>query len=183
MVEVEDTLLAEVEEAIDSKKIPVSIIIGQKVDKEYRRLACKLGTHYRAPLTLQELTSYLAKNSITVYPASAVKSYMQKRIDELPKPKGYSKWAWKWYALRFSDMRIKGDKMVRELYKKPVPVEVLMAAEKIADDLGSGVRFYVSDIAKNERPTQRDVDPFLAVSCDAVPRFIIERWNEPAFRS
>jgi hypothetical protein len=190
---VEETLLVEPEFDfdIDAEKVPVIIASNiPKVEREYRRISNKLGTAFAEPLHTTDLVKYLAGNSMTVYPMEKVRIFLNKKLKSLPKVKqgrwdSPAKWTWNWLALRDQDV-LKKTGNFSKLYagSKPVPLEVLMTVEKIADDLGpTRVHFYVSDFVKAERPTPRLVDPFLAVCVNTTKLFVIERWDEPAFRS
>jgi hypothetical protein len=190
---VEESLLLEPEIDIDSEKVPVMVLTNApKLEKEYRRISNKLGTTFAEKLHTAELAKYLADNAMTVYPIDKVKSYLEKKMGELPKPRrdpyGYSssaRWTWNWMALREQDI-LKTSGNFSKMYSdtnKPVPVEVLMTVEKIVDDLGpSRVHFYVSEFVKAAKPTPRIVDPFLAVCVSTNKLFVIERWDEPGFR-
>ena len=197
VTEEESVLVVEPDFDIDSMKVPVTVTVNTpKLEKEYRRIANKLGTSFAETLHNADLAKYLAENSIEVYPIDKVKTYLEKKIAELPKPKpqysdygarrSSSRWTWNWMALRQQDI-LKSSGNFSKLYSdsnKPVSVEVLMTVEKIVDDLGpSRVHFYVSEFVKAARPTPRIVDPFLAVCANTSRLFVIERWDEPSFRS
>ena len=176
---------------IDAQKIPVIVVTNTpKLEKEYRRISNKLGTSFAETLHTNDLAKYLAENSMTVYPLDKVKAYLLRKMADLPKPRDSwgsgARWTWNWMALRDQDV-LKSSGNFSRLYEdpnKPVPVEVLMTVEKIVDDLRpTRVHFYVSEIVKAARPTPRVVDPFLAVCANTSKLFVIERWNEPSFRS
>ena len=196
---VEESLIVDPGEAfdIDALKVPVYVTVNTpKLEKEYRRISNKIGTVFADTLTTQDLAKYLADSNMTVYPMDKVRSYLEKKMEELPKPRvsrrrgsfygSQPRWAWNWMALREQDvLKKKGN--FSKLYSntnKPVPVEVLMTVEKIIDDLGpSRVHFYVSEFVKAARPTPQIVDPFLAVCANTSKLYVIERWDEPGFRS
>jgi hypothetical protein len=194
---VEESVLVEPELDfdIDTMKVPVVVVANTpKLEKEYRRISNKLGTAFAETLHTADLAKYLAENSIDVYPIDKVKAYLEKKMADLPKTRSYdgwgerrtTRWTWNWMALREQDI-LKSSGNFSKLYSntnKPVPVEVLMTVEKIVDDLGpTHVHFYVSEFVKAARPTPRVVDPFLAVCSSTAKLFVIERWDEPSFRS
>ena len=195
---VEDSVLVEPEYEfdIDAEKVPVIVAPnGPKIEREYRRISNKLGTAFAEPLSTIDLTKYLADNSMTIYPMDKVQKYLDTKVAEMPKGRTYdgwgnsrmtSKWTWNWLALREQDVVKKSGNFSKVYGTKPIPVEVLMTIEKIVDDLGATrLHFYVSDFVKASRPTPKPVDPFLAVcaSTSKAKLFVIERWDEPSFRS
>ena len=192
-IAVEESVLVEpgLDFDIDAEKVPVIVVTNTpKLEKEYRRISNKLGTSFAETLHTNDLAKYLAENSMTVYPLDKVKAYLLRKMADLPKPRDSwgsgARWTWNWMALRDQDV-LKSSGNFSRLYEdpnKPVPVEVLMTVEKIVDDLGpTRVHFYVSEFVKAARPTPRVVDPFLAVCANTSKLFVIERWNEPSFRS
>jgi hypothetical protein len=194
-VAVEESILVVPEFDIDSMKVPVTVVVNTpKLEREYRRLSNKLGTAFAETLSTLDLTKYLSENSMTIYPMDKVKKYLDQKAAELPKTKtrdgwGSSRtvrWTWNWLALREQDITKKSGNFSKLYGTKAIPPEVLMTIEKIVDELGpTRVNFYVSDFVKASRPTPKPVDPFLAV-CAANTNsklFVIERWDEPSFRS
>ena len=72
--------------------------------------------------------------------------------------------------------------------KKSIAIEESLLVESEDFDIDAErtrLHFYVSDFVKKERPTPKPVDPFLAVCATGAKAklFVIERWDEPAFRS
>ena len=194
-IAVEESLLVEPEGFdIDAERVPVIVQPNApKLEREYRRISNKLGTAFAEPLHTIDLTKYLADNAMTIYPMDKVKKYLDLKVAEMPKTRrdpwgggSSARWTWNWLALREQDVVKKSGNFSKLYGTKAIPVEVLMTVEKIADDLGATrVHFYVSDFVKAARPTPKPVDPFLAVCASSATAklFVIERWDEPAFRS
>lgn len=152
-------------------------------DEEYRALARELGV---GTIEMQngELEQFLADNFIEVYPLEKVVAYMDalcKKQDE--QRGGWGRTTWDWYPLRDVDV----DPLpLRELgnakntrYAKPVPMPVLQTVKRIADVFKDSVRFCVTDCEVK--------DPFLLVGIKTpggvFKIHVIERWDEPSFRS
>jgi hypothetical protein len=53
-----------------------------------------------------------------------------------------------------------------------------MTVDKLVELLGPATRFYVADLTR----IKVKCDPFLAVTAHGCPLYVIERWDEPAFR-
>jgi hypothetical protein len=85
---------------------------------------------------------------------------------------------WNWHPIKSSNGFWSGrpNHVSADVYNKPIPMPVMLTIDRI-ESLYPSARFYVSDI--------RDVkDPFLAVTVDGADTFfVIERWDEPSFRS
>lgn len=150
---------------------------------EFQRLSNKLGTHFAATVAQLQIEECLRDQAVAVYPLAKVKEFMDAKAKAIPSGSQYYQTAWGWMPLRSIDFdRPAGlgkAGMGWRTYAKPVPVEVLMTVEKIVDVLGSGARFYVADIIR----VKVNVDPFLGVTAHGCPLYVIERWDEPAFRS
>lgn len=61
-------------------------------------------------------------------------------------------------------------------YAKPIPFPVLEVMARIRNTFGDRVGLFISDYAE-VKP-----DPFLMVTARGLPAYVIERWDEPAFR-
>ncbi len=62
-------------------------------------------------------------------------------------------------------------------YARAIPQAVLMTVKKLKDRFKDAVQFYASDYEV------RDPDPFLMVTGPGLDYYVIERWDEPGFRS
>ncbi len=178
-------------------KVPVFIDLAATMDVEYQRIASKIGTSYAEPIKQFRLESYLRDNHIDVYPLSKVTAFMNKKAASIPEVRSrdwrrretVTKMVWTWFPLRPADVDGRPGRVKLDVYDKPVPVAALMTVEKIVDDLGAGVHFYVADLKKETKthqhttPAPTNVDPFLCVTAAGCPLYVIERWDEPAFRS
>lgn len=129
---------------------------------EYVKLANKIGYSFANAIEAKKqeqkaakLRQFLSENGICVYDSIKVGAYM---FANTPRGK-----RWDWYIVRD--------------YDKPIPEAVLITAGKIKDAFPEAV-FQVTDIRD-----MRDPDPFMRVTVDnGSTWFIIERWDEPAFR-
>lgn len=146
---------------------PVSAVdVEQEIDEnEYRKLAQRAGffgveqvLKQRAAVAKSHaLRNFLAENGICVYPEDQVWRYMNSVTpsDQI--------WRWTWL----------GD------YYKPIPEAVLMTMAKIQEAFPNDLVFEVTDIYAMPKG-----DPFLRVRISGTAEsFIIERWDEPKFRS
>jgi hypothetical protein len=148
--------------------------------REFQRLADKLGTKFAAPITQLQLEECLRDNAVAIYPLDRVVAFMDAKATGVPSESKYYKTSWGWHPLRTIDRdRPAGLGYMGHVYEKPVPVEVLTTVEKISDQLGPAVRFYVADLVR----VKLNIDPFLCVTARGCPLYVIERWDEPAFRS
>lgn len=168
-------LLGLITKRLQPEKAPLLPLPAEEFDVEaYRALADKVGfTGVRAALLRAqstkrsgELRAFLIENSIEVYTELAVYKYMT-RIT----PGGHE---WGWVPL--NERARQNATRMTDHYTKPIPTPVLLTMERIIDAFADA-KFQVTDISRIERP-----DPFLRVSVDGETWFIIERWDEPAFR-
>ncbi len=149
--------------------------------KEYDTLASKLGVNARvAPST----TSVLQELAISIYDLAAVERYLDR--------KGH----WCWRPLRRVDIASDGKvwRLERETYHiypyshgrvesdqylRPVPYPVLCVVERLVERCGADILFMVAALEKKP-------DPFLGCllhSENPKKMTVIERWDEPGFRS
>ncbi len=150
---------------------------------DYQKLAQKIG--YRCveaerELVENELEAFLHENGMAVYDYQAVTRYLDATVERMTKTLR-ERHAWRWVPLRQCD---KGQ-VVAQLstgmvtYTKPIPYPVLLTIEKVHERFGERLAMFVSDIY-----TVPKADPFLGVSAPGSERlFVIERWDEPGFRS
>jgi hypothetical protein len=174
-------------EDIDLQKVPVTISVGKKAPVEHRRLANKLGCIGGIKISAIELAEYLKKNHYSVYPMESVNRYMAGKVKEIndQRKRGTAAKAWRWIPLRKAQA-VKQDRYDRTTtlyYRHTVPVEVLMTVEKIFDELGDQVIFEITDVYTKVVKETVSADPFLAVTAPGCARFVLERWDEPGYRS
>lgn len=185
---IEEVRAEEIED-IDSLKVPVRVTVGKKALAEHQRIINRLGIHGANGLTPMDIEKYLQDHSYEVYPPESVKKYMDRKVAEINAKTSrrrnsyYSSSTnkWRWVPLRMAQSRNGA------FCKQVVPVEVLMTAEKIFNDLGDQITFEVTEIYKSARrmPTSGTLvhgDPFMCVRVGN-NRYILERWDEPGFRS
>ena len=176
-----------------AQEVPLTPPVGQQVEKsdfagvelkKYVTVAEKIGFVNGALLSAQ-LRDFFAEEGISLYDYNKVSSFLAEKtkIERTKTNKRYLVWCWK--PLRMSDLNQltnnvpwgENGGISSELYHGAVPYPVLLTMEKIAQRFGDQVRFYVSDYASV------NPDPFLAVSGIGIDFFIVERWDEPNFRS
>lgn len=163
-------------------------------DAEYATLARSLGLE--VPQLLQaELEAFLAEEGLTVYPIASVVAYMNNLMRKLNEtdPIAFGAlggaWSWHWKPLGASSAMVRAaDDDDQELatdcdipfrserYAKAIPYPVLLVIQRIRERFGDRVGVFISDY------DQKDPDPFLMVSAPGLPAYVIERWDEPAFR-
>lgn len=107
------------------------------------------------------LRNFLAENGICVYQERAVDRYMNSIT-----PRDHE-WNWTW---------VNSSHHHQARYVKPIPVAVLLTMIKIREAFPN-VLFQITDITRMVKG-----DPFLRVGFNGT-WFIIERWDEPGFRS
>lgn len=132
--------------------------------KRHAELAGRLGV--KAAYTGERLVDFLKAEGIQLFSVKKVKEHLKKQGE------------WRYYALRESDISgFAGTTGKWPLYRELVPWEVLLTVEKIAARFPTA-QFLVAALKK-------EPDPFLGVQLrDADSGFyIIERWDEPGFRS
>jgi len=144
---------------------------------EYNELAKKLDVEVEVAVT--SLGNVLASLMIPVYIQADVEAYMDK--------KGY----WSWYPMRKKDRDAASviratptqynalyGSTQRTIYDQQIPYPVLLTAQTIIQKMGDDVLFFVAALTNHP-------DPFLGVMLkhDRSQFFIVERWDEPGFRS
>lgn len=147
----------------------------------YDDLAKKLGVKCKM---LSKLEKFLHEHAIQIYDLAAVEKYMDKKGE------------WCWYPLRAKDCVETKDHVWRitrstphkypgsygyqdnHQYDKPVPFPVLLTVKAIHDHFGEDALFLVAAPAQHP-------DPFLGVMqrSNFGRLFVVERWDEPSFRS
>jgi hypothetical protein len=189
--DVEDQLVTVTEEEtgedIDSLRIPVKVQRGNKALTEHQRIVDFMGLTGAQHVGQYELEKYLSDNHYTVYPLTAVEKYMNGKVSQFPKVKRRKRYStttitvkWRWVAMRSGQCGWDNKTGRPIVYQQTIPVEVLMTAEKIFRDLGDRVEFQVTEVYKHKSVVH--ADPFLCVTAPGLQRYVIERWDEPAFR-
>lgn len=163
--------------------------------EEHRKLARKYGLMtVSSTIACTKLVKVLQDEAITVFDLSKVQDYMDRKVRGHG---GFALGIWYWFPLRMVDratVRLEDMRESRErrkhqwtgtsgtfrtsAYDEIVPLPVLMTVDRIVERLGNKVSFFVAAIDNNP-------DPFLAVRMNDDPDrlFVIERWDEPGFRS
>jgi hypothetical protein len=155
--------------------VPATLAV-EEPDQEYIELSKRLGIN-KIPLQLIELARVIREVCIGVYEYDAVTRYLDGQVERKRKNR-FDYTDWNWHPIKSSNGFWSGwpNHVSADVYNKPIPMPVMLTIDRI-ESLYPSARFYVSDI--------RDVkDPFLAVTVDGADTFfVIERWDEPSFRS
>jgi hypothetical protein len=166
------------------------------VDDDYIALAAKLGVNNPKCLRFR-LERFLAAEFVEVYPMKKVADYLGEIAARETRKAGGGRFGrpiivWCWRPLRARDRGLDrqvssrtppwGEEpqngLVRDkVYDKDVPYAALCTMDRITEEFHNDVRFFVSDYEA------RIPDPFLMVTADGLPFYVIERWDEPGFRS
>lgn len=116
------------------------------------------------------LKCFLRESGIGVYPRDKVTAYMNSQFRH-----------WRWFKLKADDHVTHEDGYPqRRVYLEPIPLAVLMRIDEIFAKFPDAI----FEIAAEEDSLSLHSDPFLSVRlADHQERIVIERWNEPGFRS
>lgn len=152
------------------------------IDADYAALVADLGIN-SAAVDLERFKALVPELGLHVYQDAEVREYLHS-LYHVPVGDLTSTVVWGWRPLRAID-RVPGSpapyngrvQRSAEPYTKPIPYPVLLTVKAVRDACPSA-RFYVSDEMQGERIP----DPFLLVEIAGQP-FVIERWDEPAFRA
>ena len=151
----------------------------EEPDEEYVRLSKALGIN-KIPLRLAELAHVIQEECLGTYPYEDVVRYLDKRVEELRKKQSrphYYYTEWRWHpAKEYSSHRsLSNPRFDCWVYNKPIPPPVMLTIAKILQRIDDA-EFYVTDIREYK-------DPFLGVTVTGSETlFVVERWDEPAFR-
>jgi hypothetical protein len=165
----------------------------------YKQLVQELGVDDSA-IRNYEFRKFLNDEGIEVYPYEKVAAFLDAKLLK-EAPKQHLVWVWKplnsGYPAAPRDRRlptvlsglmsftvtIGGAEYTAQdpshqsrAYCRAIPQAVLMTVKKIKDRFKDAL-FYASDYEV------RDPDPFLMVTGPGLDYYVIERWDEPAFRS
>lgn len=133
----------------------------EQADEEYRAICAKLGL----------------VQDVAVYQREAVYAY----LDEKFPGDANGNRGWLWVPLRNQDtLKFWNSEYANgRFYDKPVPYAVLKTVDELTERFPKA-KFFISD-ARGESDYK---DPFLLFTLDeGRTQHIVERWNEPAFRS
>lgn len=155
--------------------VPATLIV-EEPDQEYIELSKRLGIN-TIPLQLVDLARLIRQVCIGIYEYDAVVRYLDGQVERMRKTR-FDHTDWNWHPIKPCHHFWSGrpDHVSADVYNKPIPMPVMLTIAQI-ESLYPAARFYVSDL--------RDVkDPFLAATVDGSDTFfVIERWDEPTFRS
>jgi hypothetical protein len=156
-----------------------TIVLTEEPGEEFVQLSRKLGIN-KIPLRLAELAQVVREETLGVYPYEDVARYLDKQVERLMSGKSDSwrfRYEWRWHPVKeYSSHRSWSDSPFdSRVYNKPIPPEIMVTIERMLDRMADA-EFYVTDV-------QNYKDPFLGVTVPGSDTlFVIERWNEPAFR-
>jgi hypothetical protein len=178
--------------------------------EEYKALVQELGVDDSA-IRNYEFRLFLNSEGIEVYPYEKVTTFLDAKVKKEANPNLV--WVWKpingsyppaprnrsglpsMMSISISAMQASTERLERSIfltgtlvpaesnpvrksnaYTRPLPQAVLMTVKKIRDKFRDAL-FYASDYEV------RDPDPFLMVTGPGLDYYVIERWDEPTFRS
>jgi hypothetical protein len=155
----------------------------EAVDAEYAALVADLGLN-SAAVDLERFKALVPHLGLHVYQRQEVQEYLH-ALYKVPIGDLTPTVVWGWRPLRTVDrhataaMAQYNGKLQRgaPIYSKPIPYPVLLTVKAVRDACPSAT-FFVSDNMNAEKIP----DPFLLVVV-AGQEFVIERWDEPAFRA
>ena len=156
----------------------VAVAVEEPSD-EYVRLSQHLGIN-KIPLRLVELAKVVREETLGIYPYEDVVRYLDKQVEKLAGSRSdrwHSFHEWRWHPVKeYSSRHYRsGSRFDASIYNKPIPQEIVPIIARIANRFPDA-EFYVTDI-------QEFNDPFLGVTVPGSDTlFVIERWDEPAFR-
>lgn len=155
---------------------------AEAIDAEYAALVAELGIHSGA-VDLETFKALVPRAGLRIYHDEEVRQYLHGKYN-VPVGDLSREVLWGWRPLREVDRtpgRMVGfnGKIQRSApaYTKPIPLPVLLTVKTVRDACPSA-KFFVSD----EMQAERIPDPFLLVEIGG-QQFVIERWDEPAFRA
>lgn len=178
---------------IDELKTSIKVSAGKGAAAEHQRITNRLGLFGAQPINQLELEHYLHDNGYDVYPLGKVVEYMDGKVNEVPKQVITKKIRMGHWGRRTrtttTTRKAKWRWILIQDAVQVIPVEVLMTCEKIINDLGARVDLEVTEIYESVTTRSKEssgrplhMDPFLCVTAPGCPKFVIERWDEPAFR-
>ena len=150
---------------------------GDEPDADYVSLSKQLDVN-AIPLQFAELGCAIREVCIGIYAYEAVIRYLDRVVEEKRNHRWDSlDWYWRPVNAAAAGYRAHAPKHVSpDVYDKPIPLPVMLTIQRIKSRFPAA-KFFVSDI--------REVsDPFLAVTVEGSDSFfVVERWDEPGFRS
>ncbi len=178
------------EDALDYKKRTEDLKLG---------ISSVVGQHITNAIATAKWKTFLAENGCTIYDKVQVHRYLQRRCPNNYAPcwiNAGSGAATRPWSMLSNGSVLENPYAMSMTYTKVIPIEVLEILAKLRADLSvrsdkyslQPFNVYVSDFVQTEAIDGK-FDPFLAVgnigTNHANPDnvwFIIERWDEPAFR-
>lgn len=167
----------------------------------YGQISQRLG--YENPEYVKHrLEAVILDLGLSIYPLDQVVAYMNDKANKLTNKRKNIKGRWGWWPLRTEDKaqleahsdwfrRLEpNEKFILDspypgglegnnTYWAAIPLPVLITANKILEQ-DQNVTFLVATLSTIRDPR---LDPFLAVIKPGIRPIVVERWDEPAFRS
>jgi hypothetical protein len=179
--------------------------IADALRRQYLTLSAELGLH-QPGLLRDEARAFFAARGTRLYDHAKVKAYLDDQygkegvvidprfVGVVGEPMTRGEPTWGWRPLRAKDVRptenntfgwgtpTSNDALwpTARQYSKPVPLPVLLTVKEVLAQF-PGAHCYISDQIQTYEHRAPVLDPFLLVTIEG-ERFIIERWDEPAYR-
>jgi hypothetical protein len=160
--------------------VPQPIVIEQasQCDEEFLQISKRLGIN-TIPLQMMELAEAVRGLGIGLYEYETVTRYLDALVKRAqPSFTPWPRLEWNWHPIRDTKRFVPDvpEHVSRSVYNKAIPIPVMLTIERIEAKFPKAL-CYVSDI-------RTVADPFLAVTVEgAETMLVVERWDEPAFRS
>lgn len=161
--------------------VVVQATLSGELHDRYRTLVSQLGLS-QPGLAVDRARAYFSEKGVRCYDQQKVHAYLNVQYGATGYGRGYGA-IWGWRGLRKLDVfdgslhiHLGNGQLLPGQYTKPVPLPVLLRVKEVVTAFPQA-KCYVND---NVGPN--DVrDPFLRVDIETEV-FIIERWDEPAYR-
>jgi hypothetical protein len=159
--------------------VSVQPSLGKDLLATYLETARAIGMEPDQGALLNErIEQALSEENIQVYNNQDVTTFLDHKLGP----------TWVWAGLRPIDVehlkgwhydvpKVRVVNFGSKPYSEAVPLAVLLTVQKILTHVPEA-HFYVSAVAEPD-----DEDPFLAVVNQSSKMFVVERWDEPGFRS
>ncbi len=161
--------------------------LSEEDQQRYESLAKSLGIAH-AKLKIKPLMQWIDEHGLMVYRVDDVRKYLDRML-------GQRRWVWRPTDVVSSQHISSGGwnstwgLFNREyLYnwngQTPIPLPVLETMNSLKTEYPQAAFFITDPMTTDEvkRQIYIEEDPFLGVTIDGGPLYIIERWDEPAFR-
>jgi hypothetical protein len=157
-------------------------LVAEMPDQEYIAVSTRIGVN-SIPLALAQLEQVIQEETLGIYDYGKVTAFLESQCARLNKGRssGQARFEWNWHPVKEYKNKYPWGvawlpNQSTDLYNKPIPTVVVQTMERILSRFPDAM-FYVSDI-------QGFKDPFLAVTVYRADKMhVIERWDEPGFRS